>query len=165
MDAQYLAALEHYRPDVKFIRVDAGVSEVIKEDFPSDITELSEDVISTFKKISCNDNLNVTIEALKNEEVPAVISVSEESRRMQDMMKLYALGGDNIGAFPLEYTLTLNNSSHLCQKLITMINQNDPQSELIASYIFKLSLLSQRKLSADEMNAFLNDCYKILELI
>jgi len=165
MDAQYLAALEHYRPEVKFIRVDAGVSEIIKEEFPSDVTELSDAVISTFKKISSDDNLTVTIEALKNEEVPAVLSVSEESRRMQDMMKLYALGSDNVSSFPLEYTLTLNNSSPLCQKLIAMINESAPQSELIASYIFKLALLSQRKLSPYEMNAFLIDCYKILELI
>ena len=102
---------------------------------------------------------------MKNEEIPAVLSVSEESRRMQDMMKLYALGGDNVGAFPLEYTLTLNNSSPLCQKLISMIDENTTQSELLASYVFKLALISQRKLSADEMNAFLRDCYKIIELI
>ena len=84
---------------------------------------------------------------------------------MQDMMKIYALGGDNMGAFPMEYTLTLNYSSPLCQKLLSMINDNNTQSELFASYIFKLALLSHRKLSATELNDFLADCYKILELI
>ena len=165
MDSQYLAALEHYRSDIKFIRVDAGVTDIIKEEFPSEAPELTDNVIEMFKKVSSEDNLTVNIEALKNEEVPAILSVSEESRRMQDMMKLYALGGDNVGAFPLEYTLTLNSSSSLCQKLISMINNNLPQCELFASYIYKLALISHRKLSADELNDFLANCYKILELI
>ena len=165
MDSQYLAALEHYRSDIKFIRVDAGVTDIIKEEFPSEVPELTDNVIEMFKKVSSEDNLTVNIEALKNEEVPAILSVSEESRRMQDMMKLYALGGDNVGAFTLEYTLTLNNSSSLCQKLISMINDNLPQCELFASYIYKLALISHRKLSADELNDFLANCYKILELI
>ena len=165
MDSQYLVALEHYRSDVKFIRVDAGVTDIIKEDFPTDTPQLTDNVIELIKKVSSEDNLTVNIEALKNEEVPAILSVSEESRRMQDMMKLYALGGDNVSAFPLEYTLTLNSSSPLCQKLISMINENSPQSELFASYIYKLALFSHRKLSASELNDFLADCYKILELI
>ena len=165
MDSQYLASLEHYRSDIKFIRVDAGVTDIIKEEFPSEAPELTDNVIDMFKKVSSEDNLTVNIEALKNEEVPAILSVSEESRRMQDMMKLYALGGDNVGAFPLEYTLTLNSSSSLCQKLISMINDNLPQCELFASYIYKLALISHRKLSADELNDFLANCYKILELI
>ena len=165
MDSQYLAALEHYRSDIKFIRVDAGVTDIIKEEFPSEVPELTDNVIEMFKKVSSEDNLTVNIEALKNEEVPAILSVSEESRRMQDMMKLYALGGDNVGAFPLEYTLTLNSSSSLCPKLISMINDNSPQCELFASYIYKLALISHRKLSADELNDFLANCYKILELI
>jgi len=165
MDSQYLAALEHYRSDVKFIRVDAGVTDIIKEEFPVDQPELTDNVIELIKKVSSEDNLTVNIEALKNEEVPAILSVSEESRRMQDMMKLYALGGDNVGAFPLEYTLSLNSTSPLCQKLISMINNNSPHSELFASYIFKLALISHRKLSATELNDFLADCYKILNLI
>ena len=165
VDSQYLAALEHYRPDIKFIRVDAGVTDIIKEEFPADTEVLSKQVAEIFKKISSEEHLNVTIESLKNEEVPAILSVSEESRRMQDMMKLYALGGDNLGGFPLEYTLTLNNSSPICKKLISMINENSPQSEFIASYIFKLALISHRKLTAEELNGFLGDCYKILDLI
>ena len=165
MDSQYLAALEHYRSDVKFIRVDAGVTDIIKEEFPVNLPELTDNVIELIKKVSSEDNLTVNIEALKNEEVPAILSVSEESRRMQDMMKLYALGGDNVGAFPLEYTLSLNSTSPLCQKLISMINNNSPHSELFASYIFKLALISHRKLSATELNDFLADCYKILNLI
>ena len=165
VDAQYLAALEHYRSDIKFIRVDAGITDIMKEEFPEEKPSLSDNVIEMFKKVSSDETLTVTLESLKNENVPAILSVSEESRRMQDMMKLYALGGDNMGAFPMEYTLTLNYSSPLCQKLLSMINDNNTQSELFASYIFKLALLSHRKLSATELNDFLAECYKILELI
>ena len=150
---------------IKFIRVDSGVADVMKSEFPDDTAKNSEELTALFKKVSNNEQLNVTCEQLKNDEIPAILSVSEESRRMQDMMKLYALGGDNVGAFPLEYTLTLNSSSPLCQKLISMINENSPQRELFASYIYKLALISHRKLSATELSDFLADCYKILELI
>jgi molecular chaperone HtpG len=165
VDSQYLAALEHYRPDVKFIRVDSGVADVIKTEFPEDAHDNTEELSTLFIKVSKNEHLHVTCEQLKNDEIPALLSVSEESRRMEDMMKLYALGGSNSDAFPLDYTLTLNTASPLFAKLTNMMVSSDEKLELFASYIYKLALMAQKKPSAEELTSFLAESYKLLELI
>ena len=165
VDSQYLAALEHYRPDVKFIRVDSGVADVIKTEFPENAHDNTEELSTLFIKVSKNEHLHVTCEQLKNDEIPALLSVSEESRRMEDMMKLYALGGSNSDAFPLDYTLTLNTASPLFAKLTNMMVSSDEKLELFASYIYKLALMAQKKPSAEELTSFLAESYKLLELI
>lgn len=165
VDSQYLAALEHYRDDVKFIRVDSGVTDIIKTEFPEDDNTISEALSNLFKKLANNDKLTVAKEALKNEDIPAILSVSEESRRMEDMMRLYALGGNTADAFPLDYTLTLNSSSPLYSKLCTMIENDDDRLDIYASYIYKLALLAQKKPTAEELTSFLADSYKLLGLI
>lgn len=165
VDYQYLAALEHYRQDLKFVRVDSGIAEVMKTEFPEEAASKSDELTSLFKKVAKNEQLNVTCEQLKTGEIPAILSVSEESRRMEDMMKLYALGGSNADAFPLDYTLTLNTSSPLYTKLTEMIDASDVKLDLFATYIYKLALMAQKKPSAEELTSFLADSYKILELI
>lgn len=165
VDSQYLAALEHYRPDIKFIRVDSGVIDVMKVEFPETSSNNIEELTALFKRVSNNEQLNVAYEQLKNDEIPAILSVSEESRRMEEMMKLYALGGNSSETFPLDYTLTLNTSSPLFIKLTDMLGTSDDKLSLYASYIYKLALMAQRKPSAEELSSFLADSYKILELI
>ena len=164
VDSQYLAALEHYRSDLSFTRVDSGVSEVLKEAFPEN-DEGSEALADLFKKVSGNDKMKVLFESLKNEEIPAILSVSEESRRMEDMMKLYALGGGAEDSFPLDYSLTVNTASPLYTKLTDMIAASDDKADVLASYIYKLALLAQKKPTASELTAFLSDSYKILGMI
>lgn len=165
VDSQYQAAIEHYRDGVKFVRVDSGVSDVIKSDAADTDTALLEKLSALFKDISKNEKLTVTTEALKNRDVPAILSVSEESRRMEDMMRLYALGGDSTGAFPLDYTLTLNASSPLYSKLCEMLDSNSEKLGVFASGIYKLALLAHRKPTAEELTEFLSDSYKLLEMI
>ena len=165
MDSQFLAALEHYREGIKFVRVDAGVTDIIKEAFPEDETALSESVIEIFRKVSANEKLTVSKEALKNTEIPAILSVSEESRRFEDMMQLYALGGNSAESFPLDYTFTINSSSPLYPKLGAMLESDADKAETLASYIYKLALLAYKKPSADELKSFLADSYKLLNMI
>ena len=159
MDSQFLAALEHYREGIKFVRVDSGVTDIIKEAFPEDEAEFS------FRKVSANEKLKVSKEALKNSEIPAILSVSEESRRFEDMMQLYALGGNAAESFPLDYTFTLNSSSPLYSKLCAMLENDTDKAETLASYIYKLALLAYKKPSADELKSFLADSYKLLNMI
>ena len=165
MDSQFLAALEHYRESIKFVRVDSGVTDIIKEAFPEDEAELSESLIDIFRKVSANEKLKVSKEALKNSEIPAILSVSEESRRFEDMMQLYALGGNAAESFPLDYTFTLNSSSPLYSKLCAMLENDADKAETLASYIYKLALLAYKKPSADELKSFLADSYKLLNMI
>ncbi len=165
VDTQYLAAIEHYRSDISFIRVDSGVNDIIKSEFPEDSEPIPEKLIELFKKIAENDKMNITAESLKNDDIPAILSVSEDSRRMADMMRLYALGENTENSFPLEYSLTLNTSSPLYSKLCSMCENSDPNLEIFTSYIYRLALLAQKKPSAEELTAFLSDSYKLLGLI
>ena len=165
LDAQYLTALEHYMEDVRFIRVDSGIADSVKAEFPDDNNESREALEELFKKVSGNNELSVYCEQLKNEEIPAILSVSEESRRMEDMLKLYALGGNHVDTFPLAYTLTLNTSSRIYAKLTEIHSSGSDRLELFASYVYRLALMAHRKPTAEELTSFLSDSYKILELI
>ena len=121
-------------------------------------------MVALFRKISADENLTVKFDKLKTE-IPAFLNISEESRRMEEMMRMYRMGGDGEFAFPLEMSLILNTASPLIEKLASLIPEDSSKAETIASYIYKLSLLSQRKLNAEEMEAFLNDGFHILGLL
>jgi molecular chaperone HtpG len=167
LDSQYMTAIEQYRDDVKFVRVDSGVADVLKNN--GDSHELSDGVIALFRKIAKDEKLSVKVEALKNEEVPALLSVSEESRRFEDMMKLYSAPGTQMPAFPLECTLTLNSTSSLYTKLIDLVGDGEApegsKAYVYASFIYQLARLSLKKLSAEELGELLADGYKLLGMI
>jgi molecular chaperone HtpG len=103
---------------------------------------------------------------LKDESVPALLTLSEESRRMEDMMKMYSSMGMNMGgSFPVEYTLVLNSSSQLIGKLPIIMSDDAEKAKLIASEIYKLALISQRHMTAEELRSFLADSFKVLEML
>ena len=113
-----------------------------------------------------NDKLEVKIESLKDKQIPAVLTVSEESRRMQDMMKMYSSMGMNIGeSLPLEYSLVLNSSSTLIEKISSALNEDGEKAKLIAKEVYMLALISQRQMTADELKDFLAQTTKILEIV
>ena len=159
VDTQFAACVESHREGVRFVRVDADLSSLSK----GENAEENETMRELFRKVSGNDKLNVKFEALKDADVPAVLNVSEESRRMEDMMKMYRMsGGEADGAFPLDMTLVLNTASPLFSKLAAMEGERTADAEEYASYIYRLSLLSLRKFTAEEMEKFLKDSYRIL---
>lgn len=161
VDTQFAACVESHREGVKFIRVDADLSSLSK----GENAEENETLRTLFRKVSGNEKLNVKFEALKNAAIPAVLNVSEESRRMEDMMKMYRMsGGADFGeSFPLDMTLVLNTASPLISKLAAMDGNDAAGAENYASYIYRLSLLSLRKFTAEEMEQFLKDSYKMLD--
>ena len=156
LDTQFISMLEQYLDNVKFVRVDADVASALKGD--GDITENTA-VAELFKSASKNDKLEVKFEALKSADVPAILNISEESRRFEDMMRMY--GGAAMGLNSSE-TLIVNNNSPLISKLSGLLESDRASAEQMASYIYKLSVLSQRKFSAEEMQAFLADSFEIL---
>ncbi len=160
MDVQFLAMIESYQNDVKYVRIDADIASALK----SDAIVAEDKVISDlFVKVSGNDKLKVQFSALKDAEVPVLLTISEESRRMEEMMKMYAMNGmGEMGAFPLEATLTVNTASPLIEKLALM---EPEKQETTARYLYELAQLSQRKLSAEELQKFLKDSYTVLNMI
>ncbi len=161
LDTQFLSMIEGYGDGVKYVRIDADVAGALKSDEASaEDKSLSE----LFVKVSGNDKLKVSFAALKDASVPVLLTISEESRRMEEMMKMYAMSGMSMGmgAFPTDATLTVNTASPLIAKLGTM---EDGRREQAAAYIYELALLSQRKLTAEELQKFLKDSYSVLDMI
>jgi molecular chaperone HtpG len=146
---------------VKFMRVDSDVLSALKGD--GDLYE-SAPLAELFKKVSGEEKLEVKFEVLKDKRVPAILTVSEQSRRMEDMMKMYRMSsGEDKDTFkmPLDSTLILNSGNSLIRKLGDKTEEEG--TEAAVRQIYKLALLSQRKLTADELQSFLYDSFDILE--
>ena len=163
LDTQFVATLETYRDDVKFKRIDADVAEALKGD--GEVTDQPA-LTELFRRVSGNEQMAVTYQPLRAEGVPAMLGVSEESSRMAEMMRMYAMStGSAPMEFPLEYSLVVNTSSALYTKLLTLSEQDPEKAELLARQIYSLSLLAQRKLSAEELQEFLSGSFALLELL
>lgn len=156
IDTQFIHTVEQNREGVKFFRIDAEVADVLKAD--GDKTENAA-ISELFKKIA-GDGTKVEFDRFKDTSTPALLNISEEARRMNDMMKLYNMGE----GMPLEQTLILNTASPLIDKLINLTdNEQNELAEVIARQVYMLASLSQRTLTADELNSFLSESYDILE--
>jgi molecular chaperone HtpG len=160
LDPQFLSIVETYDDKVKYVRIDADVAGALKND---EAVAESKELTDLFIKVSGNEKLKVEFTALKDTTVPLLLTVSEESRRMEEMMKLYSMNGMGMGmSFPTESTLSINTACPLINKLEGM---EEEKQEKAASYLYQLALLSQRKLSAEELHKFLATGYGILELL
>ena len=157
IESQFATMLEQYMEGVTFVRVDAEIADSLKGD--GDISE-NEALKELFVKVSGNDKLTVKFDALKDASVPALLNISEQSRRMEEMMKLY--GMSDTSSFPSEMTLVLNTASELVTKLADTAETDSEKAELMASYIYKISLMSQKKFTAEEMQGFIKDSFDIL---
>ncbi len=155
-DGQYLNMLESERK-IKFVRVDADVADSLKGD--GEVWE-SKELSDLFVRLSGSDKLTVKYENLKDASVPAILNISEQSRRLEDMMKLYRMSNQNKNedySLPLEATLVLNSSNALIRRL------GEKPDEDAARQLWSLALLSQRQLTAEELKAFLADSFRMLE--
>ena len=156
IDTQFATLLEQYTEGVKFLRVDAYVADALKAD---GAIEESEALKNIFGEV-LDKNVTVKFDALKDDGVPAILNISEQSRRMEEMMRLYSMG--NAASFPTESTLILNTASPLIAKIDAEATQDPEKAKAMASYIYKIALLSQKKLSAEEMQSFMKDSFDLL---
>lgn len=163
LDTQFIGMCEMNDADTKYKRIDSDISDVLKGE---GVAVNNDEIVGLFKDAVGNEKLDVRFEILKDESVPALLTLSEESRRMEDMMKMYAgMGMSMGGGFPAEYTLVLNSASPLIGKLPIIAADNLDKAKLIASEIYKLALISQRHMSADELKSFLSDSFRLLEML
>ena len=165
IDSQFVQMYESYAGSdqnaVKFQRIDADVAAALTRD--GDVTE-SEALTALYRKVSGNDKLEVKYTSLKDESVPAMLTVSEQSRRMEEMMKMYAMQGgmDGMPTYPVEYTLTVNNASALTTRMLELCDTQPDKAELLAAQVYRLCLLSQRRLTAEELKSFLAGSFDLL---
>jgi molecular chaperone HtpG len=162
IDSQFIQMMENYDSTVKFKRIDADVADALTKD--ADTVE-NEALTALFRRVANDDKLEVKYQSLKDESLPAMLTLSEESRRMEEMMKLYAMQNGGLGGtsmFPQEYTLVVNTTSPLYARLCELSDSDGDRAELIARQIYRLSVLSQRKLTADELKEFLSGSFDLL---
>ena len=161
IDTQFINVIEQENEGVKFVRIDADVASALKADGKA---EENEKLAELFKEVSGNKDLKVSFELLKNDKIPAVLNISEQSRRMEDMMKMYRMAG-NDGAdikFPTDATLVVNAQSELIKRLAGELESDADKAKKVAKQIYTLALLAQRQLTADELRDFLGESFDML---
>ncbi len=163
VDTQYIQLLEQKKGDIKFVRVDADVAGALKSE--GENKEASEALTKLFCEESGNEKLKLRLENLMDGSVPAVLTVSEESRRMDDMMRMYATinGGEARPSFT-EEILCLNVSNGLAKALADKEEYTDTD-RLVARQLYALAALSQRRPDAKALESFLADSYELLNRI
>ena len=159
-EVQFLSVLEQNMENVRFVRVDADIAVALKNET---VSSENEKLVELFREVSAKNELDVCFEGLKSTRVPAILTVSEESRRLEEMMKMYS---GNVGVpmgMGTKETLIVNSSSPLIEKLNSLLLNDEASAHRVASYIYKLAILSQRRFSAEELNSFLEDSFSLLE--
>ena len=167
IDKPFVSFLEYKNSGVKLQRIDADISDVLKnEDTVSE--ETSTEVQNLFRGILGKEKLNVKMEGLKADNISAMILLSEESRRMQEMREAYAkdeMMSKMFANIETEETLVLNSSNKLIKLLVNLKGREDKKedTELVAKQIYDLALMGHKTLTPEEMTAFIDRSNKILE--
>ena len=167
IDSPFISQLEQRNENVKFERIDADLTDTFKQDVAADEEEAFKANVDTlteiFRKALENDKLDVKVEKLKNENVASMMTLSEESRRMQDMMKMYGMMGMDPGMFGSEATLVLNVNHPLVQYVLN--NKEGEHTALFCKQLYDLALLGNKPLNPEEMTAFINRSNEIMMLL
>lgn len=167
IDTSFISQLERRNEHYKFMRIDADVTESLKEDVPEEDLKAATDTLTeTFHKALGNDKLNIKVEKLKNADISSILTLSEEGRRMQDMMKMYAaggMGGMDASMFAADATLTLNTGNDLVKYILE--HKDSEQVPMFCEQLYDLAVLSNHPLSPDAMTKFVARSNKIMMLL
>lgn len=165
IDQPFVSALEAGDDDVKFQRIDADLTDAFKEEGDEEkLKEDTETLKELFRKATGKDQLEVKVEKLKNDKVSSMITLSEEARRMQDMMKMYSANGMGGMELPdVGQTLVLNANNELVQYLLT--NKDGEHSDMFCKQLYDLAMISHQPLRADKMTEFINRSNEIMMLL
>lgn len=167
IDSAFISHLEQKKSEIKFNRVDSDLTDIIKEidenHNEEEHTTLTESITNMFKKALSNENLKVQLETLKSKDVSAMIVLSEDSRRMQDMMKMYKMAGMDPSMFPSEETLVLNKKHPLIQYVLDETKVEMDLKETIAKHIYDLAMISHKPLTPEAMTEFIKRSNEIME--
>lgn len=167
IDQPFITELEAKNSGLRFQRIDADVQEAMKDELSSDEQEklkaAGEKLEKAFQSLLSKDKLHVKVDRLLSETPASLLSISEESRRMQDMMKMYAMSGMPMGALPLEETLVLNERHPLVQYLLKHEESTETDSgKLIEEQLYDLARIQNAPLEVEAMKNFIARSEKIL---
>lgn len=167
IDSAFITYLEQKHDNVKFQRIDADVHESLKAEVAEEEKETfqknADSLTEIFRKVLNNEKLDVKVEKLKDENIASMAVLSEESRRMEEMMKMYGMGGMDTGMFGGQASLILNADHPLVQYVVE--NKEGENVELICKQLYDLALLAHKPLSPQEMTAFVQRSNQIMMLL
>jgi molecular chaperone HtpG len=164
IDSPFISHLEQKYDTITFQRIDADVTESFKEETDEDaLKETSDTLTELFRKALGNEKLNVKVEKLKNANVSSMITLSEQNRRMQEMMKMYGGYGMDPSMFGNDVTLVLNANNKLVQYLAE--HKDGDKVPMICEQLYDLAMIAHKTLSPDEMTKFINRSNEILMLL
>ena len=168
IDQPFISQLEAKNEGIKFQRIDADVTDALKsktsKKVEKEMAEQAEEIGKLMKKALKNDKLTIKVEKLKNKKISSVITLSEDSRRMQDMMKMYSMPGMDMGAFGGEgETLILNANHPLVQYVLT--NQEGENAEMICEQLYDLAKIQHAPLSPEAMTKFVTRTNDIMLML
>ena len=162
IDSAFISSLEQKHQEVQFKRIDADLTEEMKGEGTAD-EETVKALTELFRKSLNKDKLEVHVENLKNENVSAMMTLSEESRRMQDMMKMYNMYGMDPNMFGGPATLVLNANNELVQYIFN--HKDSEHVPMMCEQLYDLAMLSNQPLSVDAMSKFVERSNKIMMLL
>ena len=167
IDSPFVTQLEQRNENVQFQRIDADLTDTFKEEVAKEEEEAfkadTETLTDVFRKALENDKLEVKVEKLKNENVASMVTLSEQSRRMQEMMKMYNMYGMDPSMFGTDVTLVLNANHPLVQYVLK--NKDGEHVPMFCKQLFDLAMLSNKPLNPEEMTAFINSSNEIMMLL
>ena len=164
IDNPFISHLEAKNEKVKFQRIDADVTDSMKEEVSEEELKGETDALTAlFRKALNNDKLEVKVEKLKNVNVSSMVTLSEENRRMQDMMKMYNMYGMDPSMFGTTTTLVLNANNALVKYLFE--NPEGEHSNMICEQLYDLAMISHQPLSPEAMTKFVNRSNEIMMLL
>ena len=164
IDNAFISHMEQLHDNIKFQRIDADVTDTFKEETDADaLKETTDTLTDVFRKALGNDKLTVKVEKLKNANVSSMMTLSEENRRMQEMMKMYGMAGMDPSMFGNDVTLVLNANNKLVQYVAE--HKDDEHVPMICEQLYDLSMIAHKTLNPDEMTKFIARSNEILELL
>ena len=152
IDSAFISHVEQKKETVKFMRIDADINESVKADGEENLEDQTKELGEIFKKALGKENLTVKADKLKNESVSSMMTVTEESRRMQEMMKMYNMYGMDSSMFGGQETLVLNLNNKLVQCVLA--NKEGDLTKLVCEQLYDLAVITHRQLTPEEMTKF-----------
>ena len=164
IDTSFITQLEQRNQNYKFMRIDADVTDALKEEVSEEEMKSALDTLTeTFRAALGKENLDVKVEKLKDASISSMITLSEEGRRMQDMMKMYNMYGMDPSMFGGNETLILNVNNKLVQYILD--HKNGEHVPMFCKQLYDLALLSNQPLSPEAMTAFINRSNEVMMIL
>ena len=166
IDNHFISMIEFKNQGVHFNRIDADLSDILKENDNEDNKEIKTDIENLFKDVIGDRINNYSVESLKSEDTPAIILISEQSRRMSEMRSQFA-GMDFGMSFEEEKTLVINNNSYIVKKLVSLKDDESKKEQvsLICNQIVDIALLSNKELDSKQLDEFIKRNNQLMSMV